>query len=581
VFPVSFKSLIPEVNSVRRKEARIVIALIVLYLAIWIMLPKPSFWGLDNGFKFQGAVAFANTGQLKVPYSGADFDPGGGFRPMPPPFGEFDGAAQIPVFPVLFMILSGVFYKIFGTAGPYLLPLLGGWLCILSGWFMWIRFRPDYDGSAYLIILALGSPLLFYSMTLWEHSIATALVTLSFAFLIQNQQLQEDSNPRVREVTVAGFLIALATAFRTEAIFWVAVPLFFWRSTERNYQDIGRYMIGLAAGLVGLMLLNHVMTGKIYPLHILSNIDQNPFFSYKHIFYTRLYNLHILLTAGFKDVWFKSLILLLPLLVTVMWRGWRRERDWGYYLAGFIFILWVFYFYSMIKNLNLSIYPVKTGMMNTGGLLWIVPFAVLSLLPIKSKRLPRYWRIFWLSPIIYIIIIAAFTPTVWGVHWGPRFIVTALPILLIVGSVRAQRWWHRYSITKIIVIVLVVISIINQFYSYGVLMKIRNNNVVLNRWVARTGSEPSIVHGRMMWYMPGDLSLLSDHLPWYIIWKDSRFGLVIDALRKRGTKSFDFYEKPPYKDSEFWWKVGAEPMETEYFLDGDPTLRRVRLKIHR
>ena len=543
------------------------------------MLPKPSFWGLDNGFKYQGAVAFANTGQVKIPYSGADFDPGGGFRPMPPPFGVFDGAAQIPVFPVLFMVLSGFLYKIFGMAGPYLLSLLGGWLCILSGWFMWIRFRPEYDGRIYLVILSLGTPLLFYSMTLWEHSLATALVTLSFAFLIQNRQILGDSNKYVWEVTVAGFLIALATAFRTEAIFWVAIPLFFWRSTERNYQDIGRYMIGLAAGLAGLILLNHLLTGKIYPLHVLSNIDQNPFFSYRHILSTRLINLQILLTQGFRGVWFKSLILLLPLLITVLWRGWRRERDWGYYLAAGILIFWVFYFYSMTKSLDLSIYPVKTGMGDSGGLLWVVPFAVLALLPIKSKRLPRFWRILWLSPIIYIVVVAAFTPTVRGIHWGPRFIVTALPLLLIVGTVRAQRWWQRYSITKVVIIVLVLISIFNQLYSYGVLINIRNNNVVLNRWAARAGSEPSIT--QRMWYLPGDLSLLSDQLPWYIIWKDSRFILVIDELRKRGNKSFNFYEKPPYKNSEFWWKVGAEPMETDYFLDGDPTLRRVRLKIHR
>lgn len=568
------KDFIAQLKPTRRREALILISVAILYLILWLFVPKPSFWGIDNGIKFQGARAFAASGEVGIPYSSQDFDPQGDFRPIVKPFGKMRENKQLPVFSVLFMMLSGVFHLIFGKIGPFILPLLGGWGCLLAGWYMWVRFRPNYDGRLFLIMLGLGSPLLFYSMTLWEHSLAMALITLSFAFLIHNQSLPVTQSPRAWEVTFAGFLIGIATMFRTEAVFWVVPPIFFWRSTERNMQDIGRFITGFLAGLAALVFINQWQTGELIPLHVDSNIKANKVFGYgySYLLKTRIDNLFIITVQGFSQK-YKSLFLLLPLVIAAVWRGWRHEKDWGYYLAAGILAVWGIYFYNLVDAGDQASFA-----MNSGGLLWIVPFVILAILPSKSRRIGRFWKIIWLSPIIYLVLVSAGTPTVRGVHWGPRFVLQALPLMLIVGSVKAQRWWNRYSITKPVIVILILITVCNQFYSYNILVKTRRTNTELNRWAASTGSEPALTN---MWWLPGDVSLLSDRFPWYLTDTNGRIEVVVKALREKGVERFNFYERPPYTDDQFWWKIGAEPLGQDYFLSDDGKLRRKWLKILR
>ncbi|HHE46622.1 MAG TPA: hypothetical protein ENL08_02820 [Bacteroidetes bacterium] len=556
----------------RRKEALVLIVICVLYLVLWWFLPKPSFWGLDNGFKYQGARAFAETGQIRVAYTGADFDPQGGYRPMVFPYGVMSGNAQIPVFSVLFMVLGGFLINLMGAVGPYLLPLIGGWGCLLAGWFMWVRLRPGLDGRMFLIMLGLGSPLLFYSLTLWEHSLSMVFVILSFVFLIQTRELSDDEDPRTWEVTLAGFLIALATAFRTESIVWVGIPIFFWRATDRSLLDIGRYLIGFLAGMGGLIVLNNWATDSLLPLHIMSNFKVNQVLNYKDLFTSRLFNLYIISAQGFKDVYL-SVLLLIPLVLTVFWRGWRLEKDWGYYLAAGVLVVWSIYFFTMKGVSNYASYTI-----NTGGIFWVIPFSVLALMPIKSRKIERYWGLFWLSPLIYFVIVSAFAPTLRGVHWGPRFVIQAVPFMLLTASVRGQRWWNHYSITKPLIILLVLISVMNQIYSYDILYKTRRANLELNEWAENTSLEPALTS---MWWLSGDVSLLSDRYPWYLTDTKGRINFVVDALRDRGVKKFNFYEREPYITDDFWLSIGTEPIGEDYFLDGDGRTRRRWFKILR
>jgi len=573
------KEKLSQVNSLRRNEALVISVIAALYLILWLILPKPSFWGIDNGIKFQSAHAFATTGEIGIPYHGLDFDPQGAFCPVVRPFGSLEGDAQIPVFSVVFIMLCGIFYAVFGGVGPHMVSLIGGWGCLLAAWFLWVRYRPKNDGRLFLIVLGLGSPLLFYSLTLWEHSIAMALVALSFAFLIQDQsiptnQLTESQSTTAWEVTASGVLIALAALFRSEAIFWVAVPFFYWRSSERTMQDMGRYIVGFAAGLAVLLLINQWKTGDLIPLHIISNIKANKVFGsgYNYLLNTRFDNLYAVIFQGFAQK-YKSFILLTPLIITAVWRGWRYEKDWGYYLAAGILGVWGIYFFSHLKVDN----PIDyTNVSN--GLLWIVPFVFLALIPLKSKRMGRFWRLIWISPIAYFVIISAVTPIIRGIHWGPRFILLALPLMLLTASTRAQRWWNRHSITRPVILVLLLISVANQFYSYDLLLKQRKENAALNRWAASIGSEPSLTN---MWWLPGDVSLLSDRFPWFLTDTKGRIRVVVNALREKGETAFSFYERPPYNDDQFWWESGAEPVSEDYFLEGDGRLRRKSLKIVR
>ena len=535
-----------------------------------MVLPKPSFWGLDNGFKFQGARAFSETGSIQIPYEGIDFDPKGGFRPIVFPFGIIQEEKQTPVFSATFMIIAGIFLRIFGQSGPHFFSLLGGWACLLAAWYLWIRHRTNHDGRVYLLLLGFGSPLLFYSLTLWEHAWALALVTLSFALLSRSHS--KSAQFREWEPLIAGLLIALAAALRTESLFWALVALILWRYSTRPWRAMSKYLIGLFIGLVIVALINLWQTDTVLPLHISTNIANNRMRSIHHLFVTRAQNLYISLFEGFQsNVW--SMVGLLPLFTIALWRTWRHEKNIWIVLFFGAFVACIAYFVVAVNVENPIAYTEVSG-----GLFWLVPFTALSVLFFRGER-RRFWRLMWAGSFLYIIIIASLTPTMRGIHWGPRFIMQVLPFMLIIAVTRSQRWWRHYKVARPIIVMLLVVSVFNQLYSLDLLLGQKRNNAAFNRWIASTGSEPIL---NPYYWLAGDGALHSDKKPWYFTDRYDRVGFVIDKLRRKGAKRANFLEKPPYIKDEDWWKLGVEPLGEDYFITGstrETQLRRKWLKI--
>jgi len=484
------------------------------------------------------------------------------------PFGVMRDGKQTPVFSVLFMMLAGVFHLLFGRAGPFLLPLIGGWCCLAAGWFFWVRHRPYHDCRVFLLVLGLGSPLLFYSLTLWEHSLAMAAVALSFALV--SQPADGIEGKKRWEPILAGFLIAVAAAFRTEALALAVIILPFWRYTERDLFDWRRYLFGLMAGVALFGLVNCWQTGQFLPLHLSSNLEASRILSIKAMAYLRLENLYTLILQGLPD-WSWSVILLVPIMLVVFGRSWRYQKTLSYPMAALVLGVWIYYIHISFSAANRAFYTV-----NSGGMLWVVPLVSLSLLPFRDRLRPHFWWLLWGTSYLFILTVAAFFPNTRGVHWGPRFIVCIIPLLLVYSMTRAQRWWIHYKAARPVVVVLLVISVLSQLYSFDTLLEARRFNTKLNRWVQSTGSEPAMTS---LGWLPGDCALFSDRFPWFYTDRVDRLNVAIIGLRHRGVKRFNFFERPPYVDRGFWFRLGVEPLGEDYFLGGDGRLRRSWFRI--
>lgn len=556
-----------EFNHLRRREARVLIAVAVVYFILWLFLPKPAFWGLDNGFKFQGAYNFSESGSIKVKYFGAQFDPAGNFRPLIRPFGVMKNGAQFPVFSVPFMITAGVFHKFFGIFGLFLLPLLGGYFCLTAAWIMWIRHRENHNGSVYLLVLALGSPLLFYSMTLWESSISMGFVILSTVSL-SNRGRSGRQKIRIFNPIIAGLLIAAAAAFRTESLVWAIGIIVFWSYTNQKLQAAFLYIAGIGAGLLLFGLLNIAMTGEIFPLHIRTNLMLQKMPSMMSLMISRMQNFYNLTIEGFPSN-IGSLICVIPLMLVGFWRKWRRNTQYSYWLLGCVIVIWLLYLYTCFNAKDRAGHTIASG-----GLLWITPFAILALNYFRGER-RKFWHLIWVTIAFFIITNSIFSPAINGVHWGPRTIIQAFPFILMLAATRAQRWWRKNELTRPLVVVLLAISILNQFYSYGILMEAKQNNKELTRWANITGSEPSFTD---IWWLPGDLSTLTRKYPWFHIRSLDGIQAVVSGLRSEGYARLNFYEIPPYIGDEVWWSVGAEPLGEDYYLTEGGIFAQLRRK---
>lgn len=538
-----------------------------LTLLLWLALPKPSFWGIDSGIKWVGCQAFAQTGSISLPYQGASFDPEGKFRPYPMPFSIVKEEKLIPAFPPLFMVLGGIFNYLLGKAGAFILPLLGGWLLVLGCRFLWARFRPEREGSLFLVMVALGSPLLFYTLELWEHVWAAALLVFSTAFTSSPHRIPR--NQRHQEIVWGGILLSLATGFRAEAFVWGVVTIFLWGYSGHSWRSLGIYLMGIAGGLIPILLVNYWQGGSPFPLHLATNYEQLSPDSFFAMIKTRLQNLYDLLLEGFPNNLI-SLLGIVPLLGVILWSGWRHEEGWYIWLLLLVGGVWLYYIVLALREINLAAYTQYMG-----GLLWVMPFATLGLLPLRGER-RRFWRLMWYGTFLAILLAAALAPRSGGIHWGPRLITPFIPLGTILATTRAQRWWRRYPSTRPVIVLLIVISLLNQAVGYGAQMSQHRFNKELNRWAVMTGSRPIITR---IWWLAGDCALASYRQPWFYTKGEENLRILLNNLRNQNVSLVSCAELPPYVSDETWWRLGAEHSAEDYFLQRGGELRRTHLRL--
>jgi len=549
----------------RKGESQVLFAIAFIYLVLWILIPKPSFWGVDNGFKYQGMRSIAERGSLLIPYKGIDVDPSGQLRSIMKPFGVLNGNGQIPVFSAIFMLIGGVFYFVFGKIGPWLIPLFGGWLTLFAAWLMWVRHKRKEDGRLFLVMLGFGSPLLFYSLTLWEHSLAMACVILAFSLVARSK---EETNKEfdIGNSIIAAIFLTLAVMLRTESVIWIPIVIMFWKFTKRSWTSGYVFLFVSIIGLSLVLLINKLLTGTSIPLHVLSNMAGYRYVGFRGwnsttIDWSTVIKSHIqvfysLLFEGFGSN-IISVIGLLPLLVVALWRKWRRNRLYSIIAAAVIFVAGAVYLMkSGVSNDRISY------TMSSGGLLWVVPFAALGIRHLRSRN-RGFWKLVWISPLMYIVFVLVWAPLIKGVHWGPRLGLEILPFMLVTASLRAYKWWRNDKSTRAVIVILAALSVINQFYSFDMLLYARNDNAKLNAWTEAMRDEVVLTNVR---WLSGECAIVSDLQEWYYTPREENVNFVVSNLRKRGLQQFVFYEIEPLIQKDKWDDIGVEIMGTQEFV---------------
>lgn len=182
------------------------------YLLALRSVPKGVFWHPDEGIKFIGLAAIDIDGagiHYALPYPGVATDPELRFYPGRSEKGDLfpkrlpDGTIGFR-WPVLFLLLTKPLVALFGIAGIYVLPLLGGWLTALLAGFVADRHAPPL-GPAVVLVVGLATPVAFYSLAFLEHSLATACLMLAIAVT-----LAPSGGSARRGIIAASLLLAVA-----------------------------------------------------------------------------------------------------------------------------------------------------------------------------------------------------------------------------------------------------------------------------------------------------------------------------------------------------------------------------------
>lgn len=410
-------------------------------------------WGIDDGVKRLMARKWASSAATTVILGQAESDElDRRFFPIPPPYAAETATGFRAIFPTLFPVLGGVFYRMIGPFGFYLLPSLS--LCLLL--LLFTRFLQKHNPTTMVAwaTLILASSLLFYGLTFWEHPLA-------LLFLLPLCGALSLAAASSKSWLMSGFCLGAAVYLRPETA--LLFPLLSWLLLlgAPSHQDqplsqmdlphrLKRFWSFASGLLVALLIaasLEKIWSGRWLPAQIEANLS---------------------LSLGAPG---------LPARAEQMFKiFWNAPIAWRTYAI----LVLVFLASSLILRSPVifaaglalfSIVSLIIGWLLKGafgvvsfsqGLFFALPWLGISLLRLLDQR--RRDDPLFILGWGYIILAYLLAPDRPGMHWGPRFLFPAmLPLLLRSMSVLKALTprWHAQAVMAATVIAALLNAVVS------------------------------------------------------------------------------------------------------------------------
>ncbi len=187
-----------------------------LYLLCLLSLPdRPVFWSPDEGGKYLTLHQMVTTGDWSapLPYPAAPIDPRLDYVPLLY-WLRVDNAIY-SWWPSWFPALSSEPYQLLGVRGLFLVPIVSALLIGLSVYAAVASISKRAALGA-LLAVALASPVWFYGLTFWEHTLHSLLVLLGFGAALRGM-----TTDRARWFALSGLLLGLAFYLRLETVVFI------------------------------------------------------------------------------------------------------------------------------------------------------------------------------------------------------------------------------------------------------------------------------------------------------------------------------------------------------------------------
>jgi hypothetical protein len=476
-------------------------ALLVYLCIAWFVYDPYAVWSPDEGAKLlQIQYLRLEHGSLAydVAYPGRELDPDLQFSATDTKIGllrAIDGRlffGRLPVFPLIEL----PFFHWLGLRGLYLLPALGGAVCVaLSLQLIELRDRR----IAMWLVIAFASPIAVYSSIFWEHTFATSL-GLACAALALHVGSTTDLPLWRRGIwwTAIGLLLGASIYIRLEMIiFALALLGACWLILHGNRWQVVWAAGAMVAILVPYLPLQHAMFGNAVP-------DNAAYLFYPLLYLRRAgWNaLPELLVGPFRDEsidpgW-RGLVWSMATIVAIAASFCRhRARVFGHIelvaLAVSAMIAAAFLFDG-------------TNYRSAHGLLFTSPWVVIGLCRAgevwgSGDRRARVIVLTAISGLIGYIVgfigLRAGSPH-GGLEWGARFAMTLYPLLALIA------FWDlrlRRSDLTTITVMAVLGALGMGFFVRGTwtIYQDKQINGALNQAIAQT-PETNVVSD--LWWLP-------------------------------------------------------------------------------
>jgi hypothetical protein len=400
----------------RHEVLALMLATLIVAIALIATQPRDVFWGPDSGNHFIQTQSILR-GHIAIEHR---FPIGHHFVDI----ANKTYSTYSPAFPAA----AVPFYAAFGYWGLFVLPILGTLLMI--------ALLPALTTRSILlpgILLVFGTPVLWYTIVFWEHTIAAGIAVAAFILTERERPL------------IAGILAAISTVFREEGYVIIASIVIAMLVTRRRPWSFAAAAI---IALVPWWFFNWRLFGNPLGLHaaVYSSIAQG----------NKLANIYPFL---FEFTGYRIVCIATALLVFVI----PFKRVFLVAAAAGFVILTVLLFMSPA--------PMRETLY-TQGLFPAIPFSAAMFLSWREQ--PRFRVIAVLTGIILTTLIV--NQADFGVTWGPRHYFWMFPLIAVMAfeSIPASR------LIMITAAVLAICSFAIQFDGVRILrMKLRFSESLL------------------------------------------------------------------------------------------------------
>ncbi len=408
---------------------------IILFTFGWTIISSLTFFSNDIGLRFlQMRMLIAQQWQsLAIPYV-TKLDPNFEHVPYYYAYSLVNGRLFLNISP-FYPFLGSLLYAGFGLPGIVFSPIVG---TLLTAWGVYKLAAITHIRRPLIAMwtAVFATPLLFYSLQLWDHSLGTGLSTLGIAWIAQGMITQER-----RQTAVGGMLLGWALGQRPELYLFVVAAAAAWIFTNlKNFKNMAALIIGGLAGALPVWLLQYLWVGHPFGMATATHLfgygrpDAYPVESYSEVIITPAIKMgRLLFEIESRDpVTFSAAILALIGLVLLVFaiRVPRYQKTavlaTGTVLTILGYVAWIVVAWE----------GTITGLVSTFTLL---AFAV-TLVDKSEHNKPtiQAYRFVLITAVLFVTLMLLLWPSFGGSQWGARYLLPAYPLLVFLAFYAIQ-----------------------------------------------------------------------------------------------------------------------------------------------
>ncbi|MDI6785200.1 MAG: hypothetical protein QMD92_00680 [bacterium] len=508
---------------------------IIYSILSFFILPKQVFFSGDNASKFiqiQNLIKH-NWKKLHIEYPGEYLDQEHNHFPIRVPTFYEKNHKFYFIFPLSFSFLSSFFYYFMGFSGLYLLPLISSTLTIYLI-FKFFQLSNKIDSLFLIVVAGLCSPIFFYGVVFWEHSVAMLLSFWAFFLFFKSQE--RDS----LRIFISGLIFGISIWFRLEVLFFfIATILSYFLFDNSNYNKKILNLIiissGFAFSIFPLLYFNYTVFGNFTGAH--ASVNFSLLYEGKSILYfvnTKIKETyHLLFDSGVSrnvNLTFLFLSFVLFFLNII-----SKLRKFNKIIIGILALTLLYSIYIA----SLCYFSRIIGLLVTSPFILIIFLDISNL--IKKQRYHRINLLFFTS-LFYLLFLL--TPPGFGdKQWGPRFLLCIYPLLIILSfhayyNLKYLNFNPKYiNFVKSIFILFCIISFSIQ--CIGIYKTFHDKNITFKEITALKNLNSQIIITDV-WWLPQEAASIFYKKCFFWIRSSQHLHNLLSNFKKKGVDNFIF-----------------------------------------